>query len=376
MYRQALSKRGSCRIQHGRHHTFCLLTVWGSNGGDGDDGGDDGDDALINKPPFEAFKDMEQKTLKRRITGDGSNPTTETAYNLRPAGVARATQIAPVSANVTYNPKATPQFGTFKVAFFAQTSPPLPGFPPSGSVVMKQSLHQKPPRRSDLRGHAGNCSAHDDRSSNAHAPKNYTLVESGQQVINLEREILCNPMGCCADGLMRYVLVALAMEKKESPDRRVFMLEERIDSKIDGPWRKLRNTSEFLVFCQHVQYQETKGMVFVSDFQGGDTLLSDPQLLTKLSSLQGSETGMYYALGRPGSSNAKGKGKATEPLFQPTLGGDATTGGCPPSACAHRVCFLALVCAPPASTPHQARVRMSHSQDRLPPTHATPLHPP
>ncbi|KAH9856694.1 hypothetical protein C2E23DRAFT_711406, partial [Lenzites betulinus] len=227
-------------------------------------------------------------------------------------------KIAPVSANVTYNPKATPQFGTFKVAFFAQTSPPLPGFPPSGSVVMKQSYIRNHLDAPTSGGTAGNCSAHDDRSSNAHAPKNYTLVESGQQVINLEREILCTQWAAALMDLvyafiarsqhrgppftipqMRYVLVALAMEKKESPDRRVFMLEERIDSKIDGPWRKyinngsamplsaatatpeLRNTSEFLVFCQHVQYQETKGMVFVSDFQGGDTLLSDPQLLTK-----------------------------------------------------------------------------------------------
>ncbi|KAG6825843.1 hypothetical protein H0H92_002229 [Tricholoma furcatifolium] len=36
----------------------------------------------------------------------------------------------------------------------------------------------------------------------------------------------------------------------------------------------------FLSFVQHVQYVRTGGSVFVSDFQGGHTMLTDPQILT------------------------------------------------------------------------------------------------
>ncbi|KAF8527655.1 hypothetical protein JB92DRAFT_877399 [Gautieria morchelliformis] len=40
------------------------------------------------------------------------------------------------------------------------------------------------------------------------------------------------------------------------------------------------NLACFLCFAQHVQWMKTGGLAFVSDFQGGDTLLSDPQIMT------------------------------------------------------------------------------------------------
>ncbi|KAI6158240.1 hypothetical protein BKA82DRAFT_32801 [Pisolithus tinctorius] len=39
-------------------------------------------------------------------------------------------------------------------------------------------------------------------------------------------------------------------------------------------------TAEFLAFTQHVQYSNTNGQVYISDYQGSMMLLSDPQILT------------------------------------------------------------------------------------------------
>jgi hypothetical protein len=94
-------------------------------------------------------------------------------------------------------------------------------------------------------------------------------------------------------------------------EKEVYLVEELIQS--DGPWRKYINNntsypcsfsddenchrSQFLSFCQHVQYWRTGCLVFTSDFQGeshpdylidiyqqscvgGDTLLTDPQIIT------------------------------------------------------------------------------------------------
>ncbi|GLB40066.1 putative alpha-kinase family protein [Lyophyllum shimeji] len=73
-----------------------------------------------------------------------------------------------------------------------------------------------------------------------------------------------------------------------------FLLEEVIDTSTEGPFRKyLNNTSpvplametkadeeraKFLAFTQHVQYWKTKKQAFVSDYQGGRSLLTDPQI--------------------------------------------------------------------------------------------------
>jgi len=74
----------------------------------------------------------------------------------------------------------------------------------------------------------------------------------------------------------------------------VFLVEEVIAEEKQGPFRKyLNNVSPiplmmtckededralFLAFSQHVQYWKTKKQVFVSDYQGGNSLLTDPQI--------------------------------------------------------------------------------------------------
>ena len=87
----------------------------------------------------------------------------------------------------------------------------------------------------------------------------------------------------------RFVQAALAVEQNPSGETRrkapaAFLLEEVIDAKTEGPFRKyLNNVSPvpltmeskedekralFLAFSQHVQYWRTKKQVFVSDYQG------------------------------------------------------------------------------------------------------------
>ncbi|KAH9046217.1 hypothetical protein EDB84DRAFT_1265326 [Lactarius hengduanensis] len=78
--------------------------------------------------------------------------------------------------------------------------------------------------------------------------------------------------------------------------KEAYLVEELIRSEDDGPWKKYinngsscplhfrdfenRRRADFLAFCQHVQYWRTGCQVFTSDFQGGDTLLTDPQIIT------------------------------------------------------------------------------------------------
>ncbi|KAF8268498.1 hypothetical protein EI94DRAFT_1518284, partial [Lactarius quietus] len=93
----------------------------------------------------------------------------------------------------------------------------------------------------------------------------------------------------------RFVTTGLAMTTFPSDNKEVFLVEELIQEE-DGPWRKYinnnsshpcyfsdienRQRAEFLAFCQHVQYWRTGCLAFTSDFQGGSTILSDPQIIT------------------------------------------------------------------------------------------------
>ncbi|KXN82716.1 hypothetical protein AN958_02229 [Leucoagaricus sp. SymC.cos] len=53
------------------------------------------------------------------------------------------------------------------------------------------------------------------------------------------------------------------------------------------PTHKQYKIAEFLCFMQHVQWVKTNGIAFMSDFQGGKTLLTDPQIMTHLEKLSG-----------------------------------------------------------------------------------------
>ncbi|KAI9445969.1 hypothetical protein H4582DRAFT_1804345 [Lactarius indigo] len=94
----------------------------------------------------------------------------------------------------------------------------------------------------------------------------------------------------------RFVKSGLAITNVAPAQKEVYLVKELIHSSEDGPWRKYINNgssyplhfddsenchrADFLAFCQHVQYWRTGCQAFTSDFQGGDTLLTDPQIIT------------------------------------------------------------------------------------------------
>lgn len=221
---------------------------------------------------------------------------------------------------LTFNSRAKPSIGGFKLSIYGSTFPRIPGFA-SPKVAVKQCYDRTPVphgNRARTRGVSGQ-----DRSL---APGILSsdpavhVLESGDQVVSLSREIICTQWAHALMELvydrvaeferlgkvpaygvpqMRYVRVALAMEAAQPPppsgqkgvpvQRQVYMLEEYVDSSECGKWRKYinndcafplplpeslvndageRNRHEFLVFAQHIQYLKTKGMAYVSDFQG------------------------------------------------------------------------------------------------------------
>uniref|UniRef100_A0ACB7IVE8 Uncharacterized protein n=1 Tax=Pleurotus cornucopiae TaxID=5321 RepID=A0ACB7IVE8_PLECO len=90
---------------------------------------------------------------------------------------------------------------------------------------------------------------------------------------------------------MRFVHAALANSKEVDGIKKSYLIEEVIDGKFvkyinnDSPeLLPMENgdqerRAKFLAFAQHVQYFKTES-VFISDLQGGDTLLTDPQITT------------------------------------------------------------------------------------------------
>ncbi|KAF5377829.1 hypothetical protein D9615_006831 [Tricholomella constricta] len=113
---------------------------------------------------------------------------------------------------------------------------------------------------------------------------------------------------------LRFVEAALAVEHADSSqESRVFLVEEVIGGASEGMFRKYMNNVSpvplplsdeadkeralFLAFSQHVQYFKTKKMAFISDYQGGSSLLSDPQIVTN------SALGVIFADGNVPSSH-------------------------------------------------------------------------
>ncbi|TEB21115.1 hypothetical protein FA13DRAFT_1604268, partial [Coprinellus micaceus] len=94
---------------------------------------------------------------------------------------------------------------------------------------------------------------------------------------------------------LRFVKTALCLAHSSaiSPSIRfAYMIEEQIQAKFvkyihNGeptpfvpPGDPNYEVAEFLCFTQHVQYIESKGLAFLSDYQGELFLLTDPQVMT------------------------------------------------------------------------------------------------
>ncbi|KAJ7805704.1 hypothetical protein B0H14DRAFT_2611057 [Mycena olivaceomarginata] len=92
------------------------------------------------------------------------------------------------------------------------------------------------------------------------------------------------------------VFVDAALAMIPGPDKDLYLLEQCITDNNEGKFRKYINNraaiptifendddkerAEFLAFSQHYQYLKTHKMLFVSDYQGGNTLLTDPQIMS------------------------------------------------------------------------------------------------
>ncbi|KAJ7084176.1 hypothetical protein C8R43DRAFT_1174965 [Mycena crocata] len=98
---------------------------------------------------------------------------------------------------------------------------------------------------------------------------------------------------------LRFVGVAFATGGKQlnaESSGALYLIEERITESVEGPFRKYINnrqpiptefneedninTAAFLAFTQHWQFKRMHGLAFVSDYQGGNTLLTDPQIMS------------------------------------------------------------------------------------------------
>jgi hypothetical protein len=182
---------------------------------------------------------------------------------------------APLRCDLIFDPSSKPKFGGFKRAVFGHTSVTVIG---SQRVCIKQCFYRNP----------GSTDKH--------------LYGKNDQIEKLCGEINCIRWAAAAMHLvyefidfelaaygpapfeiprMRFVNVALAVAQNSEQD--IYLLEERIGDD-DGEFRKYipnnsalplptsnadeRVRADFLSFAQHVQYNKTKQMIFVSDFQG------------------------------------------------------------------------------------------------------------
>ncbi|CAK5276740.1 unnamed protein product [Mycena citricolor] len=94
-------------------------------------------------------------------------------------------------------------------------------------------------------------------------------------------------------AMVHEAAAAGSSSKTMSSLRRTYLLEELIgtgkfvkyiNNNSATPVASLspdrRSLAEFLCFTQHVQYEQTDGLVFLSDLQGSGALLTDPQIMT------------------------------------------------------------------------------------------------
>ncbi|KAI1781731.1 hypothetical protein LXA43DRAFT_907915 [Ganoderma leucocontextum] len=211
-------------------------------------------------------------------------------------------------STLTFNAQAKPSIGGFKLSVYGVTQPIPPGFA-SGQVAVKQCYERANGRvRKPLGTLDHTLAAEIICAQWADALMNMVYDRMASWEVKMGRR-------CPYDvPQLRFVRVGLAMEDRpigtslsstsssSQFSRAVYMLEEFIDASTHGVWRKYINNNsalplplpeklwndreertrrEFLVFAQHVQYSVTKGLAYVSDFQGGlCNLLSDPQILT------------------------------------------------------------------------------------------------
>ncbi|KAJ6504738.1 hypothetical protein C8R47DRAFT_1316176 [Mycena vitilis] len=202
------------------------------------------------------------------------------------------TQVPPCHTTIYYNTKTEPVFGGFKSAFPGVLGIPILGPRISTSVCLKQGFYVRPDD--------GTKVLYDQVSQITFLGGELNLLGWGTAMMNLVYHYIAgreSRIGKPAFEVpkMRFVHAGLAIGQTND-NRDSFIVEEWIDPETEGPFVKyIHNRSarprsfpdaehswraKFLSFAQHVQFLKTDKMAYISDFQGGYSLLTDPQIIS------------------------------------------------------------------------------------------------
>ncbi|KAJ6537556.1 hypothetical protein DFH09DRAFT_1369095 [Mycena vulgaris] len=219
----------------------------------------------------------------------------------------------PVEIIVDYDPNHAKK-GAFKQAMFGESVTPLFDDKTNFEIFIKQAIYTQPRKSGGLT--FKQTFVHD-------APMQAKLLEMEMCLLSFGSGVLS---GCHAwmtnfikihgkpdfeIPLMRFVQGGLAISEDGS---KIFLIEEAIRVIEHGPFHKFmhnRNVKpiplkdaddatrgRFLAFTQHLQYWMTLKLFFLSNYQGGKGLLTDPQVLST------SELGAIFAEGNISSGFA------------------------------------------------------------------------
>lgn len=168
-----------------------------------------------------------------------------------------------------------PQYGAFKVAIKAKIDPPVAGLGGKSNICAKQFFFKSKEKKLVQDGK---------KQAELLAPEVICLTWAvsllAQVHIFVTEQLRTRGVPPFPIPSMRFVRAAYAVEVGGDGD--VFLLEELIEGKFtklinnasadisDASFISLEDAdrAEYLSFAQHVMFWKTKGLAFVSDFQG------------------------------------------------------------------------------------------------------------
>ncbi|CAK5274370.1 unnamed protein product, partial [Mycena citricolor] len=249
---------------------------------------------------IEEFQPLDRQRLRNALNAGGASVTVSKSapihtsetiefFRIRPSGLQdllrenRAFKIemsAAEGGTLALKPSASPLgVGTFKSAHSAYltltrlSDTPL-GASPGQHVALKRMFRT----RETLK-------RFDPVNEYEHTISEANLLFWGTAILRFTME--------AGNAMVHEAAAAGSSSKTMSSLRRTYLLEELIgtgkfvkyiNNNSATPVASLspdrRSLAEFLCFTQHVQYEQTDGLVFLSDLQGSGALLTDPQIMT------------------------------------------------------------------------------------------------
>jgi hypothetical protein len=188
--------------------------------------------------------------------------------------------LSPIKIELLLDMSKKPRSGGFKQAIFGSVVTPKDLFTSGAEICVKQTFYKKDgttvtiphPRANQLVGLSveANCLAW--------AVGLLDLVNNYMTEHRLDAE-LSSVFNLPAPPDVRFIEAGIAVEQGQGTDLKVFLVEERIPGKYikfihnRTATPELRPAREmdfvmFLSFTQHLQYQETDRLAFISDYQG------------------------------------------------------------------------------------------------------------